>query len=100
MNRVELSGCVYGDVKIKKAGESELAVFTLAVPTNGKTSFIQCKAFGVQKQRCEVLKKGDAVYIIGSWITDKYTNRDGNTVYTHDCKIDTFVSSFSPKLRS
>lgn len=101
MNKVELTGRLTADPEIRyTAGENNLAIgtFTLAVnrryvkkddPNAQTADFIRCKTFG---KTSEFLKnyfhKGMKADICGRIETGKYTNKDGQTVYTTDVIVE------------
>jgi len=97
MNTVILLGRLTADIELRYAdNENQTAYcgFTLAVNREydrEKADFIRCKAFG---KTAEILEqycgKGSQICIRGSWETGSYENKDGDTVYTNDCRVDRF----------
>ena len=75
--------------------QKAVAKFTLAVDRRfhkeGEQSadFIACTAFGKIAEFCEkYLHKGTKVVAEGRWQTGSYKNKEGVTVYTNDCMIE------------
>ena len=101
MNKVELSGRLTAE-PISGSGAnpnaSPYARFTLAVNRRGGKSsdpdaqtadFISCVGFGKHSETIKnYLHKGSKVIITGRIQTGKYTNREGQTVYTTDVVIE------------
>ncbi len=101
MNKVELTGRLTADPEIRyTTGENNFAIgtFTLAVnrkyvkkndPNAQTADFIRCKTLG---KTSEFLKnyfhKGMKADICGRIETGKYTNKDGQTVYTTDVVVE------------
>lgn len=78
--------------------------YTLAIDRKVKkgaekaTDFINCVAFGRNGEFAEkYFRKGMKVLVEGRWQTGSYKNKDGLTVYTNDCIVDSqdFVESKS-----
>lgn len=106
MNTVQLVGRLTADPQIRySAGENSAAVcrFSVAVQRRFKNAegvyeadFPNCVAF---RQTAEFVEKyfhkGDMIGLTGHVQTGKYTNKDGNTVYTTDIMVDNveFVGS-------
>ncbi len=96
MNKVMIMGRPTRDPDVRYSqGEEPMAVarFTLAVDRRRKKSdkdeqtadFIGCVAFGKQGEFVEkYVRKGTKLAITGRIQTGKYTNKDGQTVYTTD----------------
>jgi single-strand DNA-binding protein len=98
MNKAHLIGRLTRDPEVRyTSGDQPMAVanFTLAVDRRFKkdgeqtADFIQCVAFGKLGEHVEkYYRKGLKVAITGHIQTGKYTNKDGQTVYTTDVVID------------
>lgn len=93
MNSVILIGRLTKDPELRKAGETTVANFTLAVDrpiAKEKTAdFIRIVAFGKTAELCErFLTKGKQVAIQGRIQTGSYENKDGQRVYTTDVVAD------------
>lgn len=98
MNQVILSGRFTKDPEVRYSQGSEpmaVARFTLAVDRKIKqeggqnADFIQCVAFRKTAEFIEkYLHKGSKVIVSGRWQTGSYQNKDGVTVYTNDCMVD------------
>lgn len=72
-------------------GETNVAKYTLAVDRRkkGEADFIPCVAFGRSADFAgNYLHKGTKIAVIGRIQTGKYTNKDGNTVYTTDVIVE------------
>ena len=72
-----------------------IASFTLAVDRKFKkdgeqsADFINCKAFGKTAEVIEkYVSKGTKIIVEGRWQTGSYKNKDGATVYTNDCMVE------------
>ena len=84
------------EVRVTQGQEQKvIARFTLAVDRKfhreGEQSadFISCVAFGKTAEFAEkYLHKGTKVVAEGRWQTGSYQNREGQTVYTNDCMIE------------
>lgn len=99
MNKVVLIGRLTKDPELKFAQGSGKAVtkFTLAVDRNYKkegqpeADFINCIAF---EKRAETIKnyvfKGHKLGVTGNIQTGKYTNKEGQTVFTTEVVVDEF----------
>ena len=101
MNKVVLSGRLTADPSVRySTGENNTAIatFTLAVnrrfakrddPNAQTADFIRCQAFGKSAEFIEKwFKKGSAAIVEGRIQTGKYTNKEGQTVYTTDVIIE------------
>lgn len=110
MNRVILTGRLTADPEVKyTTGENSTAIatFTLAVnrrfvkrddPNAVTADFIRCQAFGKQAEFVEkYFRKGQKADVEGRIQTGKYTNKDGQTVYTTDVVIDNIEFGESKK---
>lgn len=91
MNKVVLMGRLTRDPDFR-AGETPFARYTVAVDRYGKDNgadFIPCVAFGKRAEFANAyLRKGTKIALIGHIQTGKYTNKEGNTVYTTDVIVD------------
>ena len=93
MNKVILIGRLTKDPDVRRSQEGKaIARYTLAVDrwSKGKAAdFIQCVAFDKKGEFAEqYFRKGMKIAITGRIQTGKYTNKDGQTVYTTDVIID------------
>ena len=102
MNKVVLMGRLTKDPSVKYSqGETPLAVsrFTLAVDRRFRrqseggddqtADFISCVAFGKQGEFVEkYAHKGTKFVVSGRIQTGRYTNKDGQTVYTTDVVVE------------
>ena len=98
MNKVLIMGRLVRDPEVRYTqGNQPMAVakFTLAVDRKVKkeneqsADFISCTAFGKIAEFCEkYLHKGTKVVADGRWQTGSYKNKEGVTVYTNDCMIE------------
>lgn len=101
MNRVVLTGRLVADPDTRyTTGENSTAVstFTLAVnrrfakrddPNAQTADFIRCQAFGKTAEFVDkFFHKGQKADLEGRLATGKYTNKEGQTVYTTDVIID------------
>lgn len=101
MNKVILCGRLTKDPIISySSGERQMCIarYTLAVDRRGRRSgdgqennsdFIQCVAFDKAAEFAEkYLKQGTKMLVTGRIQTGRYTNKDGQTVYTTDVVIE------------
>ena len=103
MNKVILMGRLTRDPDIRYsaggADQQAFARYTLAVdrrvrrdnndPNAQTADFISCVAFGRSAQFAEqYLRKGTKIAVTGRIQTGKYTNKDGQTVYTTDVVVE------------
>ncbi len=104
MNKVILMGRLTRDPDVRySAGSGDqqqaYARYTLAVdrrarrdnndPNAQTADFISCVAFGRSAQFAEqYLRKGTKIAVTGRIQTGKYTNREGQTVYTTDVVVE------------
>ncbi len=112
MNKVILMGRLTRDPEVRySAGENAMAIarYTLAVDRRhrregeAEADFISCVAFDKRAEFAEkYLQKGTKIVISGRLTTGKYTNKDGQTVYTTDVIIEEceFVESKNTNERS
>lgn len=97
--------CRDPEVRYTQGADSKaVAKFTLAVDRKfhreGEQSadFISCTAFGKTAEFAEkYLKQGTKVVAEGRWQTGSYKNKDGQTVYTNDCLIESLEFAESKK---
>lgn len=99
MNKVILMGRLTKEPEARKSGDMNVAKYTVAVdrkvrrdnndPNAQTADFISCVAFGRSADFAENwLHKGTKVAITGHIQTGKYTNKDGQTVYTTDVVVE------------
>lgn len=99
MNKVILIGRLTKDPDVRQIQNNTVARYTLAVDRkirkdnadlNAVTAdFISCVAWDRKAEFADMyLKKGTKIAITGRIQTGKYTNKDGQTVYTTDVVID------------
>ena len=98
MNRVILCGRIVRDPEVRYSqGATPMAIskFTLAVDRKFKrdgeptADFINCVSFGKTAEVIEkYVTKGTKIIVEGRWQTGSYKNKDGQTVYTNDCAVD------------
>ena len=93
MNKVILIGRLTKDPDVRRSQDGKaIARYTLAVDRWGKekaADFIQCVAFDKKGEFAEqYFRKGMKIAITGRIQTGKYTNKDGQTVYTTDVIIN------------
>jgi len=96
MNQVILMGRLTKDPEIRDTTTTKVASYTLAVERrrraeNGEeqADFISCKAFSRSAEFAQNwLHKGTKIIVRGRIQTGKYTNKDGQTVYTTDVIVD------------
>lgn len=91
MNNVSLIGRLTRDPELRYISDSQMAVARFAIAIDRpvrsggekQTDFPNIVAFGKQAENCErFLKKGSRVGIQGRIQTGRYTNKNGDTVYT------------------
>ena len=105
MNRVILMGRIVRDPEVRYTQDGKaVAKFTLAVDRKfhredeQSADFISCTAFGKTAEFAEkYLYKGTKVVAEGRWQTGSYKNKDGQTVYTNDCLIESLEFAESKK---
>ena len=92
MNNVSLIGRLVRDPELRRAGETSVCTFTLAVDRPGKekqADFPKITVFGKQAENCDKqLTKGKLCGVKGRIQTGSYTNRDGVKVYTTDVIVE------------
>lgn len=91
MNNVVLIGRLTRDPEVRYISDSQMAVARFSVAINRpvrsggekQTDFPNVVVFGKQAENCErFLGKGRLVGVQGRIQTGKYTNKNGDTVYT------------------
>lgn len=98
MNKAIIMGRLTKDPDFHE-GENPFARYTIAVdrrvrrdnndPNAQTADFISCVAFGKRAEFAQnYLRKGTKIVLVGHIQTGKYTNRDGQTVYTTDVVVD------------
>lgn len=101
MNKVILVGRVTKDIELRKAGESKVANFFLAVDDSytGEADFINCVAWnGSAEFLSKYITKGKPIMIEGRIKTHSYEDKDGNSrfiteVVVERCEFCPFNSS-------
>lgn len=100
MNKVILMGRLTRDPQVRTTqGDNPMSVarYTLAVDRRGRRNdnqqqtadFISCVAFGKSAEFAEkYLHKGTKICVDGRIQTGRYTNKDGQTVYTTDVVVE------------
>lgn len=95
MNSVDISGRMTREPEVRYAADKPFAKFCLAVNRRFKqdgqanADFINCTAFGKMAEFVEKYgRKGVKFEVHGRWQTGSYKNKDGNTVYTNDCMVE------------
>lgn len=96
MNMVMLTGRPVRKPEIRTSNNkynSKVARFVLAVDRrSGKeksTDFISCVGFGKVAEFVETyIQQGTRIAVKGTWKTGSYKNREGQTVYTNDCMME------------
>lgn len=98
MNKVILMGRLTRDPEVRySTGENAMAIarYTLAVDRRfhregeAEADFISCVAFDKRAEFAErYLQKGTKIVVSGRITTGKYTNKEGQTVYTTDVIIE------------
>lgn len=104
MNTVILLGRLTADPEVRFMNNEDQTAFlnmSIAVTRDydrEKADFIRCKAFGKTAEIIgDYLHKGDQILVTGSWETGSYENKDGDTVYTNECRISRFDFAGSRK---
>lgn len=95
MNKVILMGRLTKDPDVRNTPDGKsVARYTLAVDRkfskeDQKADFIQCVCWEKKAQFADqYLRKGTKVVVCGRIQTGKYTNKDGQTVYTTDVVVE------------
>lgn len=90
MNNVSLVGRLTRDPELRRAGETSVATFTVAVDrpvragAEKQTDFLRVTVFGKQAENCDrFLAKGRLVGVQGRIQTGSY-EKNGQTIYTTD----------------
>jgi hypothetical protein len=90
VNQVELQGYLGGDAQVKYIpiqGEDEedvvsITLFRVAVRKGEeRTAWVQVKAWGLEEEIADLLRKGTPVYVQGEYRLEKW-EKDGQTVYS------------------
>jgi single-strand DNA-binding protein len=88
INMVVLTGHVGQDAEQKKAGDSDLATFSLAVSEwagEGKperTTWVTCQLWGKRANVAQYIRKGDRLTVRGRLSIRKVETEEGNKYYT------------------
>lgn len=97
MNRVIITNArLTKDVDLKFAQGSGKAVAKFSIAVNrqfkkDEVDFLNCIVFGKMAETISTyFQKGSPINIEGSIQTGKYTNKEGNTVYTTDIIVNGF----------
>ncbi len=100
-NNVILIGRMTKDAELRYSqGENSIAVasFTIAVnrPRHAEgqqnADFISCTAFGKTAENIEkFFKKGNRIAVSGRIQTNRYANKDGNTIFSTQVVVETFA---------
>ena len=88
-----------GDPEVRVSGDTKFARYTLAVdrgikrdpskPDQQTADFIQCVCYGKNADFADnYIRKGMKIAVTGRIQTGKYTNKEGQTVYTTDVVVD------------
>ena len=99
MNKVELIGRLTKDPEVSYKNDSPYGRYTLAVdrkvrkdnndPNVQTADFISCVVFNKNAQFAEqYLHKGMKIAVAGRIQTGKYTNKEGQTIYTTDVVVE------------
>ena len=97
MNSVDITGRMTREPDIRYATGNNTAVAKFCIAVNRKfrqegqptADYINCVAFGKLGEFVEKYgRKGVKFEIHGRWQTGSYKNKDGNTVYTNDCMVE------------
>jgi hypothetical protein len=90
VNQVELQGYLGGDTLVKyipiqgEDGEDVVSItlFRVAVRKGEeRTAWVQVKAWGLEEEIADLLRKGTPVYVQGEYRLEKW-EKDGQTVYS------------------
>jgi hypothetical protein len=90
INQVELQGYLGGDALVKyipiqgEDGEDVVSItlFRVAVKKGQeRTAWVQVKAWGLEEEIADLLRKGTPVYVQGEYRLEKW-EKDGQTVYS------------------
>jgi len=98
MNKVILIGRLTRDADVRQVGETLMARYALAVdrrfakrddPSAQTADFINCIVFGKGAEFADkYLRQGTRIAVVGRLQSGKYTNKDGQTVYTTDVVVE------------
>lgn len=97
LNNVVIMGRLTKDIELRKAGDHNVANFTVAVDRNfvdedgeRQADFIRCVAWNGTAEFIEkYFRKGSMIALTG-WIqTGSYEDEDGKTVFTTDIVVNT-----------
>lgn len=95
VNSVDISGRMTREPEVRYAADKPFAKFCLAVNRRFKqdgqpnADFINCTAFGKMAEFVEKYgRKGVKFEVHGRQQTGSYKNKDGNTIYTNDCMVE------------
>lgn len=98
MNKVILLGRLVRDADVRQTGETLMARYALAVerrfakrddPNAQTADFINCIVFGKGAEFADkYLRQGTRIAVVGRLQSGKYTNKDGQTVYTTDVVVE------------
>ena len=97
MNSVNITGRMTRepDIRYATGNNTAIAKFCIAVNRRFKqdgqpsADYINCTAFGKLAEFVEKYgRKGVKFEISGRWQTGSYKNKDGNTVYTNECMVE------------
>lgn len=84
-NSVKLIGRIVRDPKLTgTAVKFTVAVNRPSSKEEGIADFIPCTAFGKTADVASSLKRGEEVYVEGSFSVGSYVNKEGNNVYTYE----------------
>ena len=90
MNLTISKGNMTDEPKLEQAGEHKRLIFNLAL--NRIKDGADFPRFIAWDKKAEIISqychKGSALLVTGHIRTDKYTNKDGKTVYTQDIIVD------------
>lgn len=100
MNKFIGIGRLVRDPDVRISGDSKYARYTLAVDRRVRrdsdnadqqtADFIPCVCYGKNADFADsYLRKGMKIAVIGHIQTGKYTNKDGQTIYTTDIAVET-----------
>jgi single-strand DNA-binding protein len=96
MNLCIFEGNLTRDPELSQAGETNVVRFTIAVNTKrgkGKerTAFADCEAWDKGAELiAKHFEKGKPIRVFAEYITDKYTDKEGKTVYRHKYRVNEF----------
>ncbi len=80
MNKIIVTGRISTNLELKTFGESKVVNFGLAIKEK-ETLFVDCTAWNkTAEMLCKYTSKGASVLIEGKLDTNKYINKNGNSV--------------------